>query len=421
MLGQSKTVHQAEIDSAAELIDFWRFNVAFMARIYGEQPRSDCREWNRSDYRPLEGFVYAATPFNFTAIAGNLATAPALMGNTVVWKPAGTAKYAAHFIMKVLMAAGLPPGVINLIYGSGPEVADKVLKNPDLAGVHFTGSTAVFNEMMKKVSGNIGQYRGYPRMVGETGVKNFILAHPSADVEALATAIIRGGFEYQGQKCSAAARIYVPQGLWPKLRELLHDEIKSIRYGDVRDFRNFLGAVIDRNAWSRHRDVITMARKKLHGANILTGGHTDDSAGYFVAPTLLEVNDSGSFFMREEFFGPIVSTFVYPDTNFEDMFRHIEATSQYGLTGSIFATDRRAISNATAGLRDVAGNLYINDKPTGAVVGRQPFGGARSSGTNDKAGSIWNLVRWTSPRTIKETFVPASNYRYPFMMGEARQ
>jgi 1-pyrroline-5-carboxylate dehydrogenase len=418
MLGQSKTAHQAEIDSAAELIDFWRFNVSYMSRIYAEQPLSDGREWNRCDYRPLEGFIYAVTPFNFTAIAGNLPTAPALMGNTVIWKPAATAKLSAHYIMQILLAAGLPRGVINLVYGPGAEVSAQVLNNERLAGVHFTGSTGVFDGMMQTVSANVGRYRTYPKVVGETGGKNFILAHPSADLASLATAIIRGGFEYQGQKCSAASRVFVPRSLWPHLKDRLIDEIKTIRYGDVADMQNFMGAVIDRTAWMRHRDVIGLARKESGGTKLLVGGKTDDSVGYFVSPTVLEVQDIRSRFMQEEFFGPIVSVFVYLDDRFDEMMREIDGTSPYGLTGSVFGTDRQAIGRALAHLRDVAGNFYINDKPTGAVVGRQPFGGARRSGTNDKAGSIWNLIRWVSPRTIKETFVPPTDYRYPFMAAD---
>jgi 1-pyrroline-5-carboxylate dehydrogenase len=410
MLGQSKTAHQAEIDSAAELIDFFRFNVDFMMRLYAEQPVSSPGVWNRVDYRPLEGFVYAVTPFNFTAIAGNLPGAPALMGNTVVWKPAATAKYSAHYLMKLLQAAGLPPGVINLVYGDPRVISDGVLASPNLAGVHFTGSTGVFNSVLRTVSER--SYRSYPRVVGETGGKNFVLAHPSADLEALATAILRGGFEYQGQKCSATSRVFVPQSLWPRLKERLCDEIAGIRVGDVRDLRNFMGAVIDEKAWSKHDAAITRARSE---AEILAGGRTDKSKGYFVHPTLLATRDPSSFFMTEEFFGPIVSACVFPDADFGKTIETIDATSAYALTGSIFSTERAAIAQAADGLRYAAGNFYINDKSTGAVVGQQPFGGARASGTNDKAGSMWNLMRWVSPRTMKEALDPPRQYRYPFM------
>lgn len=414
MLGQSKTVHQAEIDSAAELIDFWRFNVEFMLRIYSEQPLSAAGTWNRMDYRPLEGFVYAITPFNFTAIAGNLPSAPALMGNTVVWKPASTAMYSAHFVMQLLREAGLPDGVINLVNGDGAQVSEIALADPDLAGVHFTGSTAVFNGVMQSVAGRIGQYRNYPRIVGETGGKNFVLAHPSADVAALATAVIRGGFEYQGQKCSAASRVFVPRSLWPALRERLCDEIATLRVGDVADFGNFMGAVIDEKAWRKHTAAIDEARAQS-GNQILTGGRTDKTRGYFVDPTLIVTADPDSRLLREEFFGPIVTAYVYEDGEYADLIARIDATSHYGLTGCVFARDRSAVAQAMLGLRNAAGNFYINDKPTGAVVGQQPFGGGRASGTNDKAGSIWNLIRWVSPRAIKETLVSPVNYRYPFL------
>ncbi len=412
MLGQSKTAHQAEIDAAAELIDFWRFNVDFMLRLYAEQPVSGFGEWNHVDYRPLEGFVYAVTPFNFTAIAGNLPGAPALMGNTVVWKPSATAKYSAHYIMQLLQAAGLPPGVINLVYGDPKMITDAVVAHPALAGVHFTGSTGVFNGLLQAVSAR--NYRSYPRIVGETGGKNFVLAHPSADLEALATAVLRGGYEYQGQKCSAASRVIVPQSLWPRFKERVCDEIAGIRVGDVRDLRNFMGAVIDEKAWRKHDAAITQARAHAD-VEVLAGGRTDMSKGYFVYPTLLSTTDARSRFMSEEFFGPIVCAMVYPDAQFQQAIETIDSTSQYALTGSIFATDRAAIAQAADGLRHAAGNFYINDKPTGAVVGAQPFGGARASGTNDKAGSMWNLMRWVSPRTVKETFDPPRQYRYPFM------
>ena len=412
MLGQSKTAHQAEIDSAAELIDFFRFNVEFMLRLYGEQPISSPGVWNRVDYRPLEGFVYAVTPFNFTAIAGNLPCAPALLGNTVVWKPSATAKYSAHYLMKLLQAAGLPPGVINLVYGDPKVVSDACLSSPALAGVHFTGSTGVFNNVLRTVSER--SYRSYPRIVGETGGKNFVLAHASADVEALATAVLRGGYEYQGQKCSAASRLFIPQSLWPRLRERLSDEIATIKVGDVRDLRNFMGAVIDERAWRKHDAAIAEART-LAGVEVVAGGRTDMSKGYFVHPTLLTATDPKVRHMTEEFFGPIVCAYVYPDADYAKTIGLIDAASYYGLTGSVFSADRNAVAQAADGLRHAAGNFYINDKPTGAVVGQQPFGGARASGTNDKAGSMWNLMRWVSPRTIKETFEPPRNYRYPFL------
>ena len=414
MLGQSKTVHQAEIDSAAELIDFWRFNVQFMLRIYDEQPESTSGTWNRLDYRPLEGFVYAITPFNFTAIAGNLPSAPALMGNTVVWKPATAAMYSAHFIMRLLSEAGLPDGVINLVYGDGARVSEIVLADPDLAGVHFTGSTAVFNGILERVSGQISRYRNYPRIVGETGGKNFVLAHASADVDALAAAIVRGAFEYQGQKCSAASRVFVPASLWPALRERLCDEIATIRVGDVADFGNFMGAVIDAKAWHTHAQAMDEARADPD-SELLAGGGTNKEHGYFVQPTLIRTRNIDSRLLREELFGPIATTYVYDDGDFAGIISRIDAGSVYGLTGSIFARDRAAITQAALGLRHAAGNFYINDKPTGAVVGQQPFGGARASGTNDKAGSIWNLIRWVSPRSIKETFDPPRDYRYPFL------
>lgn len=414
MLGQSKTANQAEIDSAAELIDLWRFNVQFMRRIYEEQPVSSPGVWNRVDYRPLEGFIYAATPFNFTAIAGNLPTAPALMGNTVVWKPSTTAKYSAHFVMALLREAGLPDGVINLVYGDGAEVAHQVLADPSLAGVHFTGSTEVFRDMLRTINQGIDTYRSLPRVVGETGGKNFVLAHASADIDALATAIIRGAFEYQGQKCSAASRLFVAESIWLPLRERLCDEIRSIRVGDVSDFSNFMGAVIDKNAWHKHQAVFKKARAAAF-TKVLAGGTGSMSTGYFVDPTLLVTEDVNSFLLTEEFFGPIITAYVYPDGKFAEIMDIIDEQGTYGLTGSIFANDRGAIAEATGRLRNTAGNFYINDKPAGAVVGQQPFGGARGSGTNDKAGSMWNLIRWSSPRTIKETFAPPRDYRYPYM------
>jgi len=417
MLGQSKTAHQAEIDSACEVIDFWRFNTTFMTRIYEQQPVSSPGVWNRMEYRPLEGFVFAVTPFNFTAIGANLPTSVALMGNTVIWKPASTAAYSAWWLMKLYEEAGLPPGVINLVYGSGAEVGNPALASRDLAGIHFTGSTPVFNGMWKDVGANIaaGGYRNYPRIVGETGGKDFIVAHPSADVDALATAIVRGSFEYQGQKCSAASRVFAPSNLWPDLRERLVEEIRSLRVGDVGDFSNFMGAVIDGNSFRTQREAIEEANASQGKASVLVGGGYDDSEGWFVEPTVIETSDPNFRTMREELFGPIVTAFVYDEKRYEDALDLIDSGAPYGLTGAVFARDRAAVETAEERLRYAAGNFYVNDKPTGAVVGQQPFGGARSSGTNDKAGSMWNLIRWVSPRTIKETFVPPTDYRYPFM------
>ena len=415
MLGQSKTVHQAEIDSACELADFWRFNTAYMTRIYAEQPESSAGVWNRIEYRPLEGFVFAVTPFNFTAIAGNLPSSAALMGNTVVWKPASTAAYSAHFLMKVYEEAGLPPGVINLVYGSGAAVGDPALASPYLAGIHFTGSTAVFQGMWKTVGANIDQYRNYPRVVGETGGKDFIVAHASADVEAVATAIVRGSFEYQGQKCSAASRVFAPSNLWPELRERLVDEVRELKMGDVADFTNFLGAVIDGDSFATQQAAIGEARASGKKTAVLVGGGSDDSEGWFVEPTVIETSDPHFRTMREELFGPIVTAFVYDPRRYEQALDLIDRSAPYGLTGAVFARDRSALETAAERLRYAAGNFYVNDKPTGAVVGQQPFGGARASGTNDKAGSMWNLIRWVSPRTIKETFVPPVDYRYPFL------
>src|SRR5947209_3587042 len=417
MLGQSKTAHQAEIDAACELIDFWRFNVEYMLRIYAEQPVSSPGTWNRMEYRPLEGFVFAVSPFNFTSIAGNLPTSAALMGNTVLWKPASTAAYSAHFLMKLFEEAGLPPGVINLVYGSGSEIGDPALASPDLAGVHFTGSTAVFQSMWKTVGDNIASYHGYPRIVGETGGKDYIVAHPSADAGAVATAIVRGAFEYQGQKCSAASRVYAPTNLWPEIREALMTEVPTIRMGPVEDFRNFMGAVIDENAFTTQEQAIEQA-KRSDDAEIVAGGDADDSEGYFVAPTVVATTDPNFDLMERELFGPVVTAYVYDEKRYEDTLDVVNATSPYALTGAVFATERPAIETAHERLIHSAGNFYVNDKPTGAVVGQQPFGGSRASGTNDKAGSMWNLIRWTSPRTIKETFVPPSDYRYPFMAEE---
>jgi len=413
MLNQSKTAHQAEIDAVTELIDFWRFNADYLTRIYSEQPVSSPGVWNRIEYRPLEGFVFAVSPFNFTAIGGNLTASPALMGNTVVWKPASTAAYSAYFLMRLLQEAGLPDGVINLVYGPGSTIGDPALASPDLAGIHFTGSTSVFQSMWRTVGSNIDRYRSYPRIVGETGGKDFILAHPSADADAVVAAIVRGSFEYQGQKCSAASRLYVPQSLWAQARDRLADEVQTIRMGDVADFENFMGAVIDEKAFGQHRDAIEEA--KAGGRTIVAGGTTDDSEGFFVSPTVIETADPRDKLLQEELFGPIVTAFVYPDAAWQDTLELVDSTSPYALTGAVFARDRRAVEEAGQALQHSAGNFYVNDKPTGAVVGQQPFGGGRASGTNDKAGSMWNLIRWVSPRTIKETFVPPRDYRYPFM------
>ncbi|HET7429374.1 MAG TPA: L-glutamate gamma-semialdehyde dehydrogenase, partial [Gaiellales bacterium] len=417
MLGQSKTVYQAEIDAACELADFWRFNPTYMRRIMQEQPRSSKGVWNRMEYRPLEGFVFAVAPFNFTAIAGNLSTAPALMGNTVVLKPASTAVYSTYFLMKLLEEAGLPPGVINMVLGSGATIGDAALRSPELAGIHFTGSTAVFQSMWKTVGDNIANYHGYPRIVGETGGKDYIVAHPSADAGAVATAIVRGAFEYQGQKCSAASRVYAPTNLWPEIREALETEVPTIRMGPVEDFRNFMGAVIDENAFNTQEQAIEQA-KESDAAEIVVGGDADDSEGYFVAPTVVATTDPNFDLMARELFGPVVTAYVYDEKRYEDTLDVVNATSPYALTGAVFATERPAIETAHERLIHSAGNFYVNDKPTGAVVGQQPFGGSRASGTNDKAGSMWNLIRWTSPRTIKETFLPPSDYRYPFMAEE---
>jgi 1-pyrroline-5-carboxylate dehydrogenase len=413
MLNQSKTAHQAEIDAACELIDFWRFNVEYMTRIYSEQPISGPGMWNRLEYRPLEGFVFAVSPFNFTAIGGNLSTSPALMGNTVIWKPASTAALSAHYLMQILREAGLPDGVINLVYGSGARIGDAALANSQLAGIHFTGSTGVFNSMWKTVGDNVGSYRNYPRIVGETGGKDFIVAHPSADVEAVATAIVRGSFEYQGQKCSAASRVYAPANLWPELRERLADQVGALKMGDVADFSNFMGAVIDSSSFQTQKEAIEEA--KSAGAEVLAGGGYDDSEGYFVEPTVIKTEDPDFRLLRDELFGPVVTAYVYPERQWRETLELVDRTAPYGLTGAVFAQDRMAIKEAHEALEYAAGNFYVNDKPTGAVVGQQPFGGARASGTNDKAGSMWNLIRWVSPRTIKETFVPPTDYRYPFM------
>jgi 1-pyrroline-5-carboxylate dehydrogenase len=414
MLGQSKTAHQAEIDAACELIDFWRFNPTFMTRIYEEQPISSPGQWNRLEYRPLEGFVFAVTPFNFTAIGGNLPTSVALMGNTVVWKPASTAAYSAHFLMQLLREAGMPDGVINLVYGPGARIGNAALASPDLAGIHFTGSTGVFQSMWKTVGSNIESYRNYPRIVGETGGKDFILAHDSADVDAVATAILRGSFEYQGQKCSAASRVFVPQNMWPELKERLVEDVRSLKMGDVTDFGNFMGAVIDANSFRTQREAIEEA-KADGDSEVLVGGEVDDADGYFVSPTVIETRNPNFRLLCDELFGPVVTAYVYPDGDWQDTLELVDQGSPFGLTGAIFARERAPIEEAQNKLGYTAGNLYINDKPTGAVVGQQPFGGSRASGTNDKAGSMWNLIRWVSPRTIKETFNPPRDHRYPFM------
>jgi len=414
MLGQSKTVFQAEIDSACELIDFWRFNPHFMQKVYEDQPISSPGVWNRVEYRALEGFVFAVTPFNFTSIGGNLPTSPAMMGNTVLWKPASTAVYSAFAIMRVLMAAGLPPGVINLVVGSGGEVGDPVLASPELAGIHFTGSTVVFQQMWKTVGANIESYRSYPRIVGETGGKDFVFAHASADVDALATALVRGAFEYQGQKCSAASRAYIPKSLWPKVKKVLLAQIAEIKMGDVEDFTNFMGAVIDKTAFGVIKSYIEYAKRSSE-AEIVAGGTCDDKVGYFIQPTVVLTTNPKFKLMQEEIFGPVLTVFVYPDRELDKALELCDTGSPYALTGSVFANDRQAILKVAERLQGTAGNFYINDKPTGAVVGQQPFGGARASGTNDKAGSMWNLIRWASPRAIKETFVPPTHFAYPFM------
>jgi 1-pyrroline-5-carboxylate dehydrogenase len=417
MLCQSKTAHQAEIDSACEMIDFLRFNVYFAERIYQDQPISVRGAWNCVDYRPLEGFVYAVTPFNFTAIAGNLPSSPAIMGNTVIWKCASATVYSGYYMARLFEAAGLPPGVINFVPGNASTVSEVLLSHPDLAGIHFTGSTEVFQTMWKTIGENISNYRSYPRLVGETGGKDFIVAHETADREALITAIVRGGYEYQGQKCSAVSRVYIPDTLWKILRDRLIDTVKGTLMGDVADFRNFMGAVIDRTAYKRLAGYLEETRHSKD-AEILAGGEADDSVGYFIRPTLILAHRPDYRTMCEELFGPIISLYVYPAGQWRQLLEIVDTTSPYALTGSIFANDRRAIADAHEALRYAAGNFYINDKPTGAVVGQQPFGGSRASGTNDKAGSMLNLLRWVSARTIKETFAPPDDYRYPFMQQE---
>jgi 1-pyrroline-5-carboxylate dehydrogenase len=415
MLGQSKTAYQAEIDSACELIDFLRFNVHFAQQLLADQPLSSPGVWNRFDHRPLEGFVYAITPFNFTAIAGNLPTSVALLGNTVVWKPSPTQQLAAYYTMRLLEAAGLPPGVINMVTGDGVAVSEVALADRDLAGIHFTGSTATFQHLWRTVGENIGRYRGYPRVVGETGGKDFVIAHSSAEPDALHTALIRGAFEYQGQKCSAASRAYVPRSLWNGgLRDRLAATADSLAYGDITDFTNFGGAVIDRRSFTKLAGALDRIKNSA-ACTVLAGGTADDSEGYFVRPTIVECGDPEHEVFTTEYFGPILGVHVFDDERFDDVVRQAESVAPYALTGSIFATDRYVIERASDILRYAAGNLYINDKPTGAVVGQQPFGGARASGTNDKAGSWHNLVRWLSPRVIKETFVPATQHAYPHM------
>ena len=417
MLNQSKTAFQAEIDSACELIDFWRFNPHYMRFIYEQQPESGPGYWDYVEYRALEGFIFAVTPFNFASIAGNLPTAPALMGNTVLWKPASSAVFTGHYLMKLMEAAGFPPGVINFVPGSGGQVGDPVMASPHLAGVHFTGSTPVFQGMWKTVGDNIATYRTYPRIVGETGGKDFVFAHPSADVKALATALVRGAFEYQGQKCSAASRAYVPRSIWPQVRELLLGQISEIKMGPPTDFRNFFNAVIDAGAL---RDITAFIQyaKDSSDAEILCGGEWDDSEGYYIQPTVVVTTDPHFKLMEEEIFGPVLTLYVYDDADLDGALELLDTTSIYALTGAIFADDRAAAVKMAARLRHAAGNFYINDKPTGAVVGQQPFGGSRASGTNDKAGSYLNLIRWTSQRTIKENFVPPTHFAYPFMGEE---
>lgn len=414
MLGQSKTVQQAEIDAACELIDFLRFNVQFAQEIEQQQPISSPGVRNRLDYRPLEGFVYAVTPFNFTAIGGNLATAPVLMGNTVIWKPSTAAALSNYLFLQLLEEAGLPPGVINFLPGDPVAISETVMSDANFAGLHFTGSTAVFDQLWLQAAQNLPRYRSYPRLVGETGGKDFVLAHSSADIEALCVALLRGAFEYQGQKCSAASRAYVPASIWPKVKERLLSLVEAVRMGDVRDFSNFMAAVIDKRAFDRITSYIDLARNDA-GARIIAGGKADDQIGYFVAPTVVQVEDAGHRLMREEIFGPLLTVHVYEDARWAEVLKLVDTTSSYGLTGAVFAQDRKVLSEAGLALRYAAGNFYVNDKPTGAVVGQQPFGGARRSGTNDKAGSALNLLRWVSPRTIKETHLPARDFRYANM------
>lgn len=414
MIGQAKTVHQAEIDSACEFIDFLRFNVEFMTKIYAEQPASGEGVWNRMEHRPLEGFVYAITPFNFTAIAGNLPSAPALMGNVVVWKPSATQILSANVIMEVFKEAGLPDGVINMVLGNSGMISDVLIGSRDFAGVHFTGSTGVFNSLWTKIGENINKYKTYPRIVGETGGKDFVLAHPSARPAQVATALSRGAFEYQGQKCSAASRAYIPESIWPEVKDLLLADLKSMKMGSPEDMGNFVSAVITEASFDKLASYIDAA-KKANDAEVIAGGGYDKTKGYFVEPTVILTSSAKYDTMCEELFGPVLTVHVYEDANWQETLKIVDETSPYALTGAIFSQDRYAIEEATKALENAAGNFYINDKPTGAVVGQQPFGGARASGTNDKAGSILNLLRWVSPRTIKETFVTPTDYRYPFL------
>jgi len=407
-------VQQAEIDAACEMIDFWRFNVAFARRIFEDQPISSPGVWNRADYRPLEGFVYAITPFNFTSIAGNLPTAPALMGNVVIWKPSPTQQFSAHFTLRLLEAAGLPPGVINMLPGDGIAISEVALPHRDLAGIHFTGSTKTFQHLWQSVGTNIGGYRSYPRVVGETGGKDFVVAHASADPDTVRTALVRGAFEYSGQKCSAASRAYVARSVWDRMGDELIDATEGLQVGDVRDLSNFTSAVIDQRAFSKHVAAIERARDSAD-AKIIAGGLTDDREGWYVRPTLIVSDNPRNDVFTTEYFGPILGIYIFDDDDFEATLDDVDRAAPYGLTGAIIGDDREALDLASRRLRFAAGNFYLNDKPTGAVVGQQPFGGARASGTNDKAGSMWNLIRWTSPRSIKETFVPATDYRYPHM------
>lgn len=414
MLAQSKNIFQAEIDAACEFIDFLRFNVQFMSELYAQQPESDDGIWNRLEYRPLEGFVFAITPFNFTAIAGNLAAAPALMGNTVVWKPADTQVYSAQVIMEVFKEAGVPDGVINLIYTDGPIAGDVVFKHPDFAGLHFTGSTGVFQHLWQTIGQNISNYKTYPRIVGETGGKDFIIAHKSANPKAVATGIVRGAFEFQGQKCSAASRAYIPHNIWDEVKTSILEDLSTIKVGSPEDFSNFVNAVIDEKSFDKIAGYIDLA-KKSNMAEVIAGGGCDKSKGYFIEPTVIVTKDPMFTTMQEEIFGPVITIYIYHPEHFEEALELVDSTSPYALTGAVFSQDRYAIEFATKKLANSAGNFYINDKPTGAVVGQQPFGGARGSGTNDKAGSILNLIRWVSPRTIKETLVSPTDYRYPFL------
>ncbi|MEW5873706.1 MAG: L-glutamate gamma-semialdehyde dehydrogenase [Candidatus Zixiibacteriota bacterium] len=414
MNGQSKNPFQAEIDSACELIDFYRFNTYYARQIYSQQPSSAPGIWDYMEHRPLEGFVFAVTPFNFTSIAGNLPTAPAIMGNVALWKPASSSVYSGYWIMRLLMEAGVPPGVINFVPGSGGQVGDPAVDSPHFAGVHFTGSTNTFQTMWKRIGGNIANYKSYPRIVGETGGKDFVFAHPSSDVEALVVALLRGSFEYQGQKCSAASRAYIPESLWPKVKERMIEELKQMKMGDPADFGNFINAVIDKAAFDSIKGYIDHA-KSSPDATIIAGGRCDDSRGYFIEPTVVQTTNPKFKLICEEIFGPVLTVFVYPDNKLDETLKQCDEASPYALTGAIFAQDRYAIMHMTRALTNTAGNFYINDKPTGAVVGQQPFGGARASGTNDKAGSLLNLIRWVSPRAVKETFVPPKDWRYPFL------